>query len=191
MNRMTNSAPLRIACIGWGSLIWDSRDLNIPESKWQTDGPLVPVEFTRFSQDNRVTLIIDSLATPITVLWAELQQTNISDAKSLLAKREGCRIRMIHSVTVNEIVEDALLIDIQRWLREKSMDAAIWTGLSYSAKSNNQRPSEDEVIKWLRALEGDELRKAEQYIRQTPKQIETKYRKRIESELNLTKVNSH
>lgn len=38
----------QIAIIGWGSLVWDPRDLPI-ESPWHDDGPELPIEFARIS----------------------------------------------------------------------------------------------------------------------------------------------
>lgn len=39
-----------IACIGWGSLICDRRNLD-EDGHWRVDGPLPPVEFARQSSD--------------------------------------------------------------------------------------------------------------------------------------------
>jgi hypothetical protein len=39
-------------CLGWGSLIWDPRELPIAV-EWQTNGPLLAVEFARQSKKGR------------------------------------------------------------------------------------------------------------------------------------------
>jgi hypothetical protein len=39
---------LKIAIVGCGYLIWDPRGMDL-EPEWHADGPLLPVEFARFS----------------------------------------------------------------------------------------------------------------------------------------------
>jgi hypothetical protein len=78
-----------IACIGWGSLIWDSRGLPV-DGKWFEDGPLVRVEFVRQSSDRRITLVLESMAPPTRALWTILRSREIDDAKASLQTREGC-----------------------------------------------------------------------------------------------------
>lgn len=51
-----------IAVIGWGSLPWDPRELRVegqPDHKFSPDGPTLPLAFSRVSQDDRLTLVID------------------------------------------------------------------------------------------------------------------------------------
>src|SRR5690348_5301348 len=54
---------MKIACLGWGSLVWDPRALPI-QREWFKDGPFAPIEFTRKSTDGRITLVIDPSAHP-------------------------------------------------------------------------------------------------------------------------------
>jgi hypothetical protein len=50
--------PLKIVILGWVSLIWDPRGLP-REGPWQEGGPIFPIEFSRVSNDCRLTLVID------------------------------------------------------------------------------------------------------------------------------------
>ena len=53
----------------------EARKLNI-ENKWFEDGPLLPIEFTRQSDNGRMTLIIDNAAKPVRTLWALMTSEN-------------------------------------------------------------------------------------------------------------------
>ena len=44
--------------LAWGSSVWAPRDLQIA-SKFAPNGPLLPIEFCRVSDDGRLTLAID------------------------------------------------------------------------------------------------------------------------------------
>ena len=79
---------MKIACLGWGSLVWDSRGLPV-RKPWFMDGPLLPIEFVRQSEGGRITLVIVNNAAHIRSLWALLSVTDLEIAKKELADREG------------------------------------------------------------------------------------------------------
>jgi hypothetical protein len=74
---------MKIACLGWGSLIWDPRSLPI-QREWFKDGSFAPVEFTRQSTDGRMTLVIDPTASPVRLLWAHMLTTDLQPAREAL-----------------------------------------------------------------------------------------------------------
>ena len=49
---------VRIAVIGWGSLIWNQAELQISKP-FTLGGPALNIEFARISMDGRLTLIVD------------------------------------------------------------------------------------------------------------------------------------
>lgn len=171
-----------IACLGWGSLIWNPGTLPI-RRYWFDDGPLVPVEFARRSQDGRITLVIVPGARPVRVLWALMDAEAHDDALEQLRKREG-----IGTNKVNEHVggwphgtKDAIP-GIEEWAHARDLDGVIWTALPAKFGGKERTPSEDEVIIHLRGLRGTQRDTAERYIRRAPRQIDTVYRRRIEAE---------
>jgi hypothetical protein len=177
---------MNIACLGWGSLIWRPEALQIL-GKWFDDGPLLPIEFTRQSDNGRMTLIIDPIAKSVRTLWALMSVDSLPAAIKSLKEREGVKKdNLIHSANVNDEEGDNIRSTIINWMKFHQLDSAIWTGLSYSEKTDNQRPTIDYVLKHLRDANYEVRRIAEEYIRKAPKQIDTSYRRRIEQEFGWT-----
>ncbi len=119
---------MKIACIGWGSLIWNPGNLKV-QNKWFEDGPLLPIEFIRISDDKRVTLVIDKMSKPVRTLWSLMTIYNLEDAIISLKEREGTKGDKIHSVKSDFIGDDKIKVIINEWIKSKRLDAAIWTGL--------------------------------------------------------------
>lgn len=177
-----------LACLGWGSLIWDPRDLPI-EGEWQNDGPHLPVEFSRVSTDGRLTLVVTRNAALVQVLWASLAVASLDDGIRALAEREGIPERSIgHSVGVWSIQHSSTHNEansIGEWGRDRELEGVIWTALKPGfPNSRGQSLTRDQAIAHVNQLDGETRRRAEEYIQRTPSQVSTRYRPALEREIS-------
>jgi hypothetical protein len=76
-----------IACLSWGSLVWEPGKLLI-KGPWHSDGPQVCVDFLRQSSNRRITLVLDNSAAPVQSLWAVMNTNDVDEAIGSLAERE-------------------------------------------------------------------------------------------------------
>jgi len=181
-----------IACIGWGSLIWDSRDLDV-DGDWRANGPLLPVEFARQSSDGRITLVLGRGFASVPALWSVFNTRDLVEARESLRVREDVpRSRAALSIAdwhrgENPVSEpDAT---ISAWAARKDLEAAVWTNLPPKFGGIDGRiPTESEVVAYLQALEGEARAAAEKYVRRAPRQIATAYRRAIERALGWTPI---
>lgn len=174
-----------IACIGWGSLIWNPGDLLI-RRPWLEDGPLVRVEFVRESANRRITLVLEGTAPPTRALWAVFDCDDTSAAKASLQAREGCRPGGVKAWSTGE-AEPRDVMGLAEWARAREIESVVWTALGPKFGGHDGAvPTVDQVIDHLRALDGADRSNAEQYVRRAPRQIDTPYRRRIEAALNWT-----
>lgn len=184
------SKQVAIACLGWGSLIWRPESLNICR-EWFTDGPLLPIEFVRQSNDGRLTLVITKTAKPVRTLWALMSTDDLTMAKQSLRVREGISTRnfetSISSITIAENTEDEVKLCIQDGAKSLKLDAVIWTSLpSKFGETDGVEPTLDEAIRYLNSLDINKRMAAEEYIRRAPKQIDTEFRRKFEGEFGWT-----
>jgi hypothetical protein len=181
-----------IACIGWGSLIWNRRNLEVDEH-WCADGPALPVEFARQSSDERITLVIVQGLAPVPTLWSVFNTRDLDEARESLRQREHIpRSRARDLIShwrrgENPVSEpDATISD---WGGGRDLDAAVWTSLKPKfAGIDGRVPTETEVIDYLRTLEGQARAAAEEYVRRAPRQINTAYRRAIERAVGWTSL---
>jgi len=189
-----------IACIGWGSLIW--RD-DLPAERmlplrggWHDDGPLLPVEFARQSETNELTLVICPGLPDVPrvqTLWAVLDVVDVAATLDRLGVREfrnaqkvtGWMDRYVGHWSLDGNRSSGMEAEtVGSWARAAGLAGAVWTNLPCKfAGRNGVMPTSGEVLAHLRALKGDELARAETYVRRAPAQIDTPYRRRIAQEL--------
>jgi len=182
---------MKIACLGWGSLIWDPRELPIQRT-WFKDGPMVQVEFARESSGGRITLVLVPETVSTRSLWAVMDIGELDDAKKKLRERENISIEKypngIGSWEKGEPNPETIS-DLTEWTTHNGVEAVIWTALppkSPKTKKDGDVPSEEDVVSHLKTLVGRPRDTAEEYIRRAPRQIDTSYRRKIEAEFGWT-----
>lgn len=183
----------KIACIGWGSLIWDPRTLPCVGG-WNRDGPMLPIEFARESAGRKITLVICKNAPGVQTLWTLLEAEDVAAAKQQLGLREfeAAKPKWIEvnigfwdrwSGASHGEGERA----IAAWADVRDLAGVVWTNLDFGFKvSRGVMPCAEEIVAHLLKLDGADRAAAEEYVRRAPDQIDTEYRRLIASELNWT-----
>ncbi len=184
---------MNIACLGWGSLIWDPLSLAIPrtenrEDAWAEDGPELPVEYARESRRGRLTLVLLPLVAVVPTLWTKFTLQSLAVARENLADREGIEPHhreewIAHWVRGEGCVSQTQAI-VESWARDRDIDAVVWTDLPpKTGRHNGIAPSLQQALTFLKSRTGEEWKAAEEYIRKTPRQIRTAFRSVFEKEL--------
>ena len=169
-----------IICLGWGSLVWDPEPLAI-SGEWKKDGPSVPIEYLRQSQNGRLTLVIETSAPKLMVLWAKMQTNDIAVAKENLRQREGKTKSKYIGVWTKGNESPENIPNLANWAKQISASAVIWTALPSKFDDEDYRkPTIEEAISYLEQLEAHKKSLAEEYVRKTPRQISTIYRTNFE-----------
>lgn len=177
---------MTIVCLGWGSLLWDPRELPLA-SEWRHDGPELPIEFTRQSADGRITLVVDPQAAPLTVFSADLDVASLVEAREALAARENITSRYLDrsvgywSPSGSSGHKECEVVE--KWASHTGYAGVVWTALKPKFNGVFTAPTCAQVVDYLESLEGETRSDAERYIRQTPGPIRTAFRAEIERAL--------
>lgn len=190
---------MKIAILGWGSLIWQPKTLAFDKKEgWNKNGPFLPIEFSRISNDDRLTLVIDKDAEPIKTFYAVSLYEELDEAVLDLARREGSGRKSIGFY--NRIEEKFspnefdFKEEVKEWIKFTDCDAVIWTNLGNGNKFKEKFKSikedkiNNKIINYLDNLPGPIRACAEEYIRKTPKEIQTPIRSAIEKKLGWTSI---
>ncbi len=171
---------MKIAVIGWGSLYWDKRNLEL-KSEWKSNGPVLPLEFARISsagnEKERVTLVIDEEdGAECITYWAEMNFSTLQEAKENLRKREGTKLEYIKHITQLETPKNKIESTIQKWIKDQSLDAVVWTGLvSNWFEIRKNKFSLEDLAFYLHSKKHS-LNFIKEYFEKAPPQIRTKGR---------------
>lgn len=176
----------RIACLGWGSLTWEAKGFAV-RGGWSEDGPAIPVEFARQSSDGRMTLVLVSNAKPVKSLWAVMQSDDLASAVDALRDREGIPKKNVDKHVCrwsNGQPAPSLIPGLPDWALSRDIEHVVWTGLPPKFDDGGTVPTAEQVVEYLGRLTGEQRARAEQYVRLAPRQINTEYRRCIESALD-------
>lgn len=180
-----------IACLGWGSLVWDPRDLPV-RGPWHSDGPPLPLEFGRESgakatgeRGDRITLVICADSPRVRSCWTLLDVPDLESARQRLAGREGMKgqksvgfwDRAANGGSGHEITT------IAAWAVAHDLSAVVWTDLSCKFDGDAVKPTIEQVLAFLGGLDDEKKALSEGYIRQAPAQIDTPYRRLLAERL--------
>lgn len=193
-----------IAILGWGSLIWDPRTIQI-DGNWRKNGPLFPLEFSRLSESSltssrsedrspkRLTLTITPGRPVVPTLWTFSRFESLEGAISDLANREGCgnasigyydwRSGRMQAQREAELLRDA----VEVWRSncdsgERPIDAVIWTDLGPKfQEASSYDFNLANVLGFFDGLSGVHWERASEYILRAPTQVSTLMRPALET----------
>jgi hypothetical protein len=128
-------------------------------------------------------------------MWAAMEMPDLAEAREALRKREDIpennAAKHIRAWTTGDAAPP-LLVGMPEWAESRDIDSVVWTALPPKFDNTNGRvPTIDEVVLYLSGLTGEVRDRAERYIRFAPKQIDTAYRRKIESTLQWTAHEPH
>lgn len=183
---------MKIALVGWGSLIWNHGVLQT-SGEWMNNGPLLPIEFARIASDGRMTLVIYPPAPTVPTLWIRAGSHDLDQVIENLGERERTtanNVGFLCRATGRRRARFPRLIKtFQRWSFQNSLDAVVWTDLESTFERETGVPfTHQSAINYLSELRGAKRDSAEEYIRSAPPQTDTPLRRRIERELGWVAV---
>jgi hypothetical protein len=188
-----DDTPMKIAILGWGSLLWDRRkEFDDQHEDWQFDGPTLKLEFSRVSQtrSNALTLVLDARnGKSCRVAYAISKRESPDDAICDLRCREGATLKKIGIYFADGTREQSRdhdsLAKIRGWALPKKIDVVIWTDLesNFKGKSRNQKSfSIKSALSHIQALDPEGKAKAAEYVWRAPKFVDTPLRKALQSQ---------
>lgn len=186
---------MKIAILGWGSLLWDCRpEFDEQCGPWQFNGPVLPLEFSRVSKgrDEALTLVIDEqYGQPCQVAYALSKRKHPEDAIADLRCREGTTVGNIGDYFSDGPNKQArspnAFSAIAAWAALNSLDVVVWTGLESNFTDKNRLEaglpfSVENAIRHLQALSPAARAKAAEYVWRAPDLIDTPLRRALQSE---------
>ena len=182
---------MKIAIIGWGSLVWSPGELRASDG-FAANGPLLPIEFCRISDDGRLTLVIDETVGAVSRTCSAPGALDSLDAaiENLRLRENMPSPRSVGFVEVASGEQSDIALErhpdavatIAAWAQGSGFDAAIWAALASNFEEADRGGEPFSVTAAIRYLERLEERDAVKfaaaldYIRRAPREVETPVR---------------
>jgi hypothetical protein len=182
---------LRIAILGWGSLLWEvNPEFDRWHECWQTDGPILKIEFSRIStsRSGALTLVIDEEhGTSTPVAWCLSKRAAVDDVVCDLRSREGTTHKNISHIDLRAQPADHQRGEPQNtiaaWARSTNVDSVVWTALESNFVEKRKQPySVAAAIAYLKTLDPAGKAKAAEYIWRAPAFVRTDLRLMLQGE---------
>jgi hypothetical protein len=181
---------MRIAILGWGSLICDPGSLAYT-GEWKENGPKLPIEFSRLStkgdRKDCLTLVIDTQNGEInSTRFTISTKTDLQIARENLKDRE--RVTSIKSIGFVNLADKSSLccsgrqiVDlITEWAVSQGFDGVIWTDLPSNFEKELKKPfTIPNATEHLKSLKNDTKKNAQSYIRNAPAEVDTPLRREL------------
>ncbi len=192
MLRSLELNKMRVAVLGWGSLVWKPEPMKLKD-RWHFDGPMLPVEFARISRNSstnqdRLIIVPYQGSKLIPVLWATAAHDNIDAAARNLCGRLGCEQKEVGFVNVHTKGFRSSAVpkfheDIGWWAAKKGIEGVVWADLpaNFYEKTGGIL-TEYNVFDFLRKQEKKGNHEAKEYFQKAPKQIKTRIRDAVQKE---------
>ena len=145
----------------------------------------MPIEFSRISGNERLTLVIDEVnGAPIQTLYALAATASLEEAIENLKAREGTNSRGIGHVRNGGHPQSRVEKTILDWVADNGFDAAIWTALGSNFEQKTGKPySVEKALACIDSLEASIRTSALEYISKAPTAVQTPFRARFEKKL--------
>ena len=185
---------MKIAVIAWGSLVWAPRTLQAT-AEFAPNGPLLPIEFCRVSDDGRLTLVIDetfgavcsthSAPSALQDLDAAIENLRVREAMTHARQVGFVEVASGKQSDVAAQRHPDAVATIAAWALSSGYDAAIWTALASNFDEPDKGGEPFSVSAAIAYLERVKNRDAAtfdlalDYIRRAPSQVETPVREDV------------
>ena len=185
--KKANKNPERIALIAFDSVVKLPKNLKSLIAGWKNGGPILPVEFSRISNDGRLTPVIDARnGTHIQTMFTVLKVKDLNRAITEVAKQQGItnNNRVGYLDIPRQIVnadcwarhEDACRVIVD-WAKKNKFSAVVWNGLGVKFKDAiGVSFSPQAAVNSLNSLKPNKRRAALKYIKSVPKFVDTRFR---------------